>query len=87
MHDAESIGTAGDAPINTWAEDALDEAVPAEANRIPAAGIKRADSSGSRNYTRNIGSAKGLRQLIWIPKPPVFISRTVTALLKSAQSK
>ena len=64
MHDAESIGTAGDAPINTWAEDALDEAVPAEANRIPAKQASNAPIHPAVVITPATLDLQGPRQLI-----------------------
>ena len=64
MHDAESTGTAGDAPINTWAEDALDEAVPAEANRIPAKQASNAPIHPAVVITPATLDLQGPRQLI-----------------------
>ena len=64
MHDAESTGTAGDAPINTWTEDALDEAVPADVNRIPAKQASNAPIHPAVVITPATLDLQGPRQLI-----------------------
>ena len=64
MHDAESTDAAGDAPINTWAEDALDETVPADANRIPAKQASNAPIHPAVVITPATLDLQGPRQLI-----------------------
>lgn len=64
MHDAESTDSAGDAPINTWAEDALDEAVPADASRIPAKQASNAPIHPAVVITPATLDLQGPRQLI-----------------------
>lgn len=64
MHDAESTDAAGDAPINTWAEDALDETVPADANRIPAKQASNAPIHPAVVITPSTLDLQGPRQLI-----------------------